>query len=142
MSVILKGRWYYVFGSAFIRLFKIYWRTYRPLLLESKDSLAVFISRTARMKTPAELGAQIPKFIKKRTGIVINLHLFRHLAGYLFLKANPGQYEPVRQLRGHKSIATTLGFYVGLEEEDAFRRYDEVIDAYRQEDEDGDDDPT
>ena len=124
----------YVFGPAFVRLFQLYWRTYRPLLLKGKDTSAVFISRTGRMKTPAELGAQIPKFIKERTGLVINLHLFRHLAGYLFLKAHPGEYEPVRQLLGHKSTATTLNFYLGLEEEDAFRRYDAVIDAYRWED--------
>ena len=49
---------HYVFGPAFIRLFNLYWRTYRPLLLKGKDSSAVFISRTGRMKTPAELGAQ------------------------------------------------------------------------------------
>ena len=62
----------------------------------------------------------------------MNVHLFRHLAGYLFLKAHPGEYEPVRQLLGHKSIQTTISFYVGLEEADAFRRYDLILDGYRQ----------
>jgi site-specific recombinase XerD len=60
----------------------------------------------------------------------MNIHLFRHLAGYLFLKAHPGEYEPVRQLLGHKSIKTTVEFYVGLEQEHSFKRYEAVLDSY------------
>ena len=58
-------------------------------------------------------------------------HLFRHLSGLLFLKANPGQYEPVRQLLGHKNIQTTVTFYAGFETDAAMRQYGQVIEAYR-----------
>jgi hypothetical protein len=46
------------------------------------------------------------------------------------LKAHPGEYEPVRQLLGHKSIKTTVEFYVGLEQEHSFKRYEAVLDSY------------
>ena len=95
-------------------------------------SSKVFVSWNGRQKTPAELGAQIPRFIRERLGLDINLHLFRHLAGFVFLRSHPGEYETVRQLLGHKSLKTTTDFYTGLEHADAFRRYDEVLDGIRQ----------
>ena len=73
---------------------------------------------------------------RDRLGLDVNIHLFRHLAGYLFLKQHPGEYETVRQLLGHKSLKTTIDFYTGLEHADSFRRYDEVLDTYRKETDD------
>jgi hypothetical protein len=81
-----------------------------------------------KRKNPAQLSTQITKFIFDQTGIYMNVHLFRHLAGYIFLRAHPGEYEPVRQLLGHKSIKTTIAFYTGLEEANTFVRYDAVLD--------------
>ena len=120
----------YVLGPSFMRLLTLYERVYWPLLAGETKTTAVFISRTGRQKTPAAFGAQITKFLKAQAGIAMNLHLFRHLAGYLFLKAHPGEYEPVRQLLGHKSVKTTVDFYVGLEQEHSFRRYDAIIQSY------------
>jgi len=40
-----------------------------------------------------------------------------------------GDYETVHQMLGHKSIKTTIEFYCGLEQQDAFRRYDAVLEA-------------
>jgi integrase len=42
----------------------------------------------------------------RHTSLEMNVHLFRHFAAYLYLKANPGHYEPVRHLLAHKDIAT------------------------------------
>jgi site-specific recombinase XerC len=61
----------------------------------------------------------------------MNVHLFRHFAAYLFLKAHPGDYESVRILLGHRSIMTVIKFYTGLEHAEVFRRYDAVLDRYR-----------
>jgi integrase len=112
-----------------IQLLDLYLTVYRPLLLQ-KETHALFISRTARQKTETELGAQIPRFIKEHLGIHLNLHLFRHLAAFIYLKRHPGDYETVRRLLGHKSIRTTTLFYTGLEHRDAFTRFDAIIDSY------------
>jgi len=42
------------------------------------------------------------KVIYKATGLRMNAHLFRHLAGMLYLAQNPGDYETVRRLLGHE----------------------------------------
>jgi len=47
--------------------------------------------------------------------------------------ANPGGHEVVRHLLGHRSIATTLRFYAGMETAAALRRYDAVVLERRQE---------
>ena len=116
--------------QSIVELIKIYLDVYRPLLLK-KPSNKLFISLNGKPKTPAELGAQLPKFIQRHTGLTMNVHLFRHFAAYLYLKANPGHYEPVRHLLAHKDIATTIRFYTKLEQIESFRHYDSVIDSYR-----------
>jgi len=118
----------YVLGVTFIKLYRIYVEIYRPLLLKDQKSSSLFISRTGRTKNPAELGAQMQSFIKDQIGLRMNVHLFRHLTGYIYLLHYPGQYEPVRQLLGHKDIRTTINFYVGLEEDAAFKRYGDILE--------------
>ncbi len=59
----------------------------------------------------------------------MNPHLFRHFAGWNYLKAHPGDYETVRQLLGHKSINTTIVFYTGIEVIAAHERYDELTNC-------------
>ena len=119
---------HYKLSASVTVVLDIYWQRYRPLLLKDKKSTALFISRNGKQKLPAELGTQIAKFVDDQTGLAINVHLFRHLAGYLFLTEHPGEYEPVRQLLGHKSIKTTIEFYTGLEEAETFARYDAILD--------------
>jgi integrase len=46
--------------------------------------------------------------IKKVIGLTVNAHLFRHVCAFLYLKAHPGDYETVRLLLGHTSLATTV----------------------------------
>jgi site-specific recombinase XerD len=54
-------------------------------------------------------------------------HRFRHAVGKIFLDRNPGQYEVVRQLLGHKDIKTTVAFYAGAESASAGRHYAQTI---------------
>ena len=118
----------YVLSENFCRLFRLYVDIYRPLLLADHTSSALFISRNARPKNGAELGSQLQRFIKEGVGLRMNVHLFRHLTGYIYLRHHPGEYEPVRQLLGHKDLRTTINFYVGLEEDAAFKRYGAILD--------------
>ena len=119
-------------GRTTIGLLDIYTTHYRPLLLKgAADQGSLFISWNGVQKTEAALSAQITKFIKHEAGYHLNPHAFRHLMGLIFLRTFPGEYEPVRQLLGHKDIKTTVKFYVGLETQDSFKRLDKVMDRHR-----------
>jgi site-specific recombinase XerD len=131
----------YVLGPRFMRLYRLYVDIYLPLLRKGSNSSALFISRNGRVKSPAALGTQVQAFIKAQTGLYVNIHLFRHLAGYIFLLHNPAQYEPVRQLLGHKDLRTTTNFYTGLEDEAVFKSYSAILERLMTEifDNEGDD---
>ena len=119
-------------GKTTIALMDLYLKVYRPLLLKGKrDQGSLFISWNGVQKSEAALSAQITKFIKVQAGYHLNPHAFRHLVGLIFLRAFPGEYEPVRQLLGHKDIRTTINFYVGLETQDSFKRLDKIMDGHR-----------
>ena len=57
----------------------------------------------------------------------MNLHLFRHFAGKLYLERHPGDYESVRRLLGHKKLDTTMTFYSVFDNKFAHGRYHDII---------------
>ena len=109
---------------------EVYLARCRPVLSGDPDGF-LFPARKGGAKTPAQLAAQIKRTVEQETGIDLNAHAFRHLAAKLFLAEHPGEYETVRLLLAHKSIATTVNSYCGLEQADALRRYDALIDRHR-----------
>lgn len=101
---------------------------FRPVLLKSPSS-KLFVGQTGTEKDPKSLGKQFFRLIKRSLGLQMNAHLTRHFAGFVYLEANPGHYEAVRQMLGHKSIDTTIRFYSGTATKAAFERYDALISA-------------
>ena len=77
------------------------------------------------------LSTQIRKLVYAHTRLDMPAHRFRHAAAKIFLDRNPGQYEVVRQLLGHKDIKTTISFYAGAESASAARHYAKTILAIR-----------
>ncbi|NDB69993.1 MAG: hypothetical protein EB015_18725 [Methylocystaceae bacterium] len=59
------------------------------------------------------------------------MHLFRHAGGKIFLDSKPGQYEVVRRVLGHKSLATTTSIYTGAETRSAGQLFAQVINDRR-----------
>ncbi len=108
----------------------VYLRRCRPLLMRAPSPF-LFPSHSGAAKSPAQLAAQVTRAIARQTGLEINVHLFRHLSAMLFVRAFPGEYETVRLLLGHRSLTTTVNAYCGIEQADALRRYDDLIDQYR-----------
>lgn len=109
----------------------LYMNVYQPLLTNGHPSSLLFPGRSGRPLKGAALGRNIMEAIRKHCGLHVNPHLFRHLAAFLYLKRNPGQYEPVRQFLGHKSIQTTINFYAGFLNDQATELYGGVIDDLR-----------
>jgi len=58
---------------------------------------------------------------------MFNPHLFRHAGGKLFLDMRPGEYEVVRRVLGHRSIATTTSIYTGAETRTAGQHFASTI---------------
>src|SRR5262249_54191655 len=113
-----------------------YVREHRPHLLAGPTG-ALFPRKSGGPKSPGALGVQISSTMFRYTGLKINPHLFRHIAGKLFLDARPGQYEVVRRVLGHRSIATTTSIYTGAETRAAGQHFAAVIAERRRALQDG-----
>lgn len=107
-------------------LLDVYLEKYHPRLTDA-PSPCLFPGRDGRPKRGAGLSTQIKDQVRKATGLEVNAHLFRHIAAKLYLDANPGGYEVVRRMLGHRSMDTTTSFYTGLETAAAARHFDEEI---------------
>jgi integrase len=104
-----------------------YINDYRPVLLRGSKDLWLFPGQKREIKTSRTLSLQVTDRVIKATGLRITVHQFRHAAAAIFLKHRPGQYELVRQMLGHRSIQTTMNFYVGLENIQATEIFGDII---------------
>jgi hypothetical protein len=71
----------------------------------------------------------ITRTIHERVGATVNPHLFRSLAVKLCLERSPGALEQCRLLLGDKSLNVVLRHYAAMEEKEAARRQDALVDA-------------
>ncbi len=114
-----------------VQLLDLYIARYRPLLL-TEASPWLFPGVGNRPKSRERLGLQIGACVKRHCGLLVNPHLFRHIAAKLYLDAYPGAYGVVRLLHGHKSVDTTTRFYCGEETAAAIQHYDaHILDVRR-----------
>jgi integrase len=113
--------------SETVELLDTYIRDWRPLLLSGPSCFLFPGKDPGQHKGSGALSGQIKATVHAFTGLDMPAHRFRHAAGKIFLDRHPGQYEVVRQLLGHKSIATTISFYAGAETVSAARHYAETI---------------
>lgn len=109
-----------------VDLIDLYLREFHPRLTDH-PSRWLFPGNSNGPKTREFLGDQVSKRVSKETGLKVNLHLFRHIAAKIYLDKEPGGYEVVRRLLGHRSMDTTLSFYAGQETAAATRHYDDTV---------------
>lgn len=109
------------------QLIRHYIQTYRNLICKTPGDW-LFPWPSGEPRAPSSLAEDMCKLIWRKTGIDMHAHLFRHLAGLMWLRHHPGDYETVRQMLNHKKIETTINFYTGLDAKRALARYhDEVL---------------
>jgi hypothetical protein len=114
--------------SSVVQLIDLYCARFRPRLINDPGS-SLFPGRNGH-KDRNGMSKQIAGVIRSWTGLHMNTHLFRHLAGFLILRESPGELETVRLLLGDRSSETIVRSYSGMEQEAAFRRYDEMVSRY------------
>jgi integrase len=100
---------------------------HRPQLMQGFNHDWLFAGAGREHKATKTLSEQISKRLWKELGLEITPHMFRHAAAYIMLKADPGNYELVRRVLGHRSITTTRNFYIGLETLEATRLFGEMV---------------
>ena len=96
-------------------------------MLRGSNDLWLFPGESGGYKTPSMFSDQITKAVLKATGVRLTVHQFRHAAAALMLQQDPGNYEWVRRVLGHKNIQTTINFYIGLETTQASRRFGQIV---------------
>jgi integrase len=105
-------------------LVRVYMTQFHPLL-GSDTPGQLCPARGHAAKKASLLSSQLARMTSNVLGLRMTAHQWRHVVGYIFLTNNPGCYEPVRRLLGHRSIDTTARYYAFLLDEDA----QEIIDA-------------
>jgi len=117
----------FAFDEATTSLIDEYIYQHRPHLMQGFDHDWLFAGAGREHKATKTLSEQISKRLWKELGLEITPHQFRHAAAYIMLKADPGNYELVRRVLGHRSIATTVTFYIWLETLEATRLFGEMV---------------
>jgi integrase len=82
------------------------------MLIEYRDRIApkiighrpqrLFVNADGTAKSQATVAWLITTYLKRRAGIVLTPHQFRHLSARILLDAEPGSFETVKQLLGHQ----------------------------------------
>ena len=93
---------------------------------------AVFVTFKGRPRTQEAIKVAIERTVLRHLGVKLTPHQFRHLAAKISLDNNPGAYEPVRQLLGHKNSKTTTNFYAGIDTRRAGRAHAELVMKLRE----------
>jgi hypothetical protein len=104
-----------------------YVHDFRPALMRGSNSDWLFPGESGEHKEKISFSTQIVDRVEKSTGLRITVHQFRHAAGALILKHRPGEYELVRRLLGHKSVQTTIKFYLELETTQASEIFTDIV---------------
>ncbi len=100
---------------------------HRPTLMRGRNHDRLFPGDGKDQKDTKTLGLQISDRLNKLLGLKITPHQFRHAAAAIILQKEPGNYELVRRVLGHRNIQTTTNFYIGLESLAATRRFGEIV---------------
>jgi integrase len=88
----------------------------------------LFLNADGTAKTQWTVAWTIRTYLRKRAGIVLSGHQFRHLAAQTVLENEPGAFETVRQLLGHDNIRTTIAAYAGIDSRRAARHHQRLVE--------------
>jgi integrase len=94
---------------------------------------ALFVTWAGTRRSQGAITVAIEKAVLRHLGVKLTPHQLRHLSAKIILDANPGAYELVRQVLGHKNIKTTTNFYAGVDTLRAGRAHADLVNKLRNE---------
>ena len=108
------------------------------MLLEYRDRIApkilghrpkrLFVNRDGRPKSSRSIATLVRTYARNRAGLALSPHQFRHLSAKVLLDAQPGAFQIVSQLLGHKNEQTTVNAYAGIDTRRAARHHQRLIE--------------
>jgi integrase len=88
----------------------------------------LFIKADGSAKNQWSVARLIRTVLRRRLGLQVSGHFFRHLSAKTILDREPGAFETVRQLLGHKSLRTTVSAYAGISTKRAARHHQHLLE--------------
>ena len=88
----------------------------------------IFVKADGTPKAQSTVAWLVRTSLQRRAGILLTPHQFRHVSAKVVLDAEPGSFETVRQLLGHKTLKTTTRFYAGIDSRRAARHHQHLIE--------------
>ena len=88
----------------------------------------LFVNVDGTSKEEKGLGVLITKYARRRAGITLTPHQTRHLSAKVLLDDQPGGFEIVRQLLGHRNLHHTVSSYAGIDSRRAGQHHQRLIE--------------
>lgn len=111
-----------------VALIDEYRRTHRPHL-RGAEGPYLFPGQDGGPRPYTTISQDIETSLRKRAGLTMNAHLFRHATAKIVIERDPGLAFVLSRHLGHKSINMTMQAYLGTEGRAAARSIDRVIKA-------------
>lgn len=108
-----------------VRLIEFYLEKCRPLLMKEPTS-TLFLRADGTPKGRDGMANLVVKTVRRRLGLEVNTHLYRHIGAMLYLNQHP-DLETVRIMLGHTSIRTTERFYARLKATRAIELFTKAV---------------
>jgi integrase len=112
---------------AVVKMLIAYRDRFAPNVLGHRPT-RLFVNADGTPKNQATVAGLIMTYLRRRAGIILTPHQFRHLSAKVVLDRNPGEFETVRQFLTHRSIKTTVAAYAGLDSRRAARRHQYLVE--------------
>lgn len=112
-----------------VMLLDLYLTKARPVL-EGKPSDYVFPAQKGGPKPPGHLSRLIKETIREHTGLTINAHLFRSIAGKIHSMAQPGDFVTLSHVLNN-TLPMTMKAYAQFERQSSLQHYQNSLRTLR-----------
>lgn len=116
-------------GDESTSLLEQYKNEARPILLRTPSEY-LFPAQNGGPRNPSSLSRLITKTILEHTGLYINAHLFRSIAGKIHSMVQPGDFVTLSHVIGD-SLKTAMKSYAQFEQKNSLRHYQHSVDEAR-----------
>lgn len=90
---------------------RTYLNLYRPVLLNGKDTDALWVNQYGEGITPDGLSRELPKITERYLGVALRTHAFRHIAATTIAEFDPEHAGIIRDVLGHATLAMSQKHY-------------------------------